>query len=125
MDAAGKTGTTNGSRDAWFAGYTPELLCVVWVGFDDNAPLQRPAAEVALPIWVEFMKGALSGVDPRRFLPPAHGVVGRTIDRNTGLLATASCPARGEVFIAGTEPREYCPLHHDELVVEAVSLSQE
>jgi penicillin-binding protein 1B len=125
MDAAGKTGTTNGSRDAWFAGYTPELLCVVWVGFDDNTPLNMPAAQVALPIWAEFMKGAVSGVDPRRFLPPAHGVVGRTIDRDTGLLATASCPARGEVFIAGTEPREFCPLHHEDLVVEAVALAPE
>lgn len=123
MDAAGKTGTTNGSKDAWFAGYTPELLCVVWVGFDDNAPLDMPAAQVALPIWVDFMKSAVSGVNPQRFMPPAHGVVVRTIDRDTGFLATASCPARGEVFIAGTEPQEYCPLHHDDLVVEAVTLS--
>jgi len=126
MDAAGKTGTTNGSKDAWFAGYTPELLCVVWVGFDDNSPLNMTAAQVALPIWVEFMKSALAGVSPRRFTPPAQGVVLRTIDRDSGFLATASCPGRGEVFISGTEPREYCPLHHeDDLVVEAVTLSPE
>ena len=113
-DAAGKTGTTNGAKDAWFAGYTPELLCVVWVGFDDNAPLDRPASEVALPIWVEFMKAALAGTNPGRFEPPREGVVRRSIDRYSGLLATADCPPRWEVFIAGTEPRRYCPLHHEQ-----------
>jgi membrane carboxypeptidase/penicillin-binding protein len=61
LDAAGKTGTTNDLRDAWFAGFTPELLTVVWVGFDDNQPIGLSGAQAALPIWTQFMKGALAG----------------------------------------------------------------
>ena len=57
IDVAGKTGTTNDMRDAWFAGFTPDLLCVVWVGFDDNSPVNLSGARAALPIWVDFMKG--------------------------------------------------------------------
>ena len=60
-DAAGKTGTTNDLRDAWFVGFTPELLTVVWVGFDDNQPLGLSGGRAALPIWVDFMKAALAG----------------------------------------------------------------
>ena len=56
LDAAGKTGTTNDLRDAWFAGFTPELLTVVWVGFDDNQPVGLSGAQAALPIWTNFMK---------------------------------------------------------------------
>ena len=61
LDAAGKTGTTNDLRDAWFVGFTPELLTVVWVGFDDNQPLGLSGAQAALPIWTAFMKRALAG----------------------------------------------------------------
>jgi penicillin-binding protein 1B len=112
-EAAGKTGTTNNSRDAWFAGFTPDLLCVVWVGYDDNASLSMPASEAALPIWTEFMKQALAGRKPARFDPAPEGVVFRTIDKDTGLLATAECPrVVAEAFIAGTEPRRYCPGQH-------------
>ena len=60
-DAAGKTGTTNDLRDAWFVGFTPELLTVVWVGLDDNQPLGLSGAQAALPIWTSFMKNALAG----------------------------------------------------------------
>ena len=60
-DAAGKTGTTNDLRDAWFVGFTPELLTVVWVGLDDNQPLGLSGAQAALPIWTAFMKNALAG----------------------------------------------------------------
>jgi penicillin-binding protein 1B len=123
VDAAGKTGTTNGAKDAWFAGYTPELLCVIWVGYDDNTPLDRPASEVALPIWVEFMKQALAGTDPASFEPPRTGLVRRNIDRYSGLLATADCPPRWEVFIAGTEPTRYCPLRHVD-PADAMTLSE-
>jgi penicillin-binding protein 1B len=64
--AAGKTGTTDDSRDAWCAGFSDELLAVVWVGRDDNAPLGMTGAEAALPIWTDFMKGAsLSGAGRR------------------------------------------------------------
>src|SRR5437899_12435411 len=61
LDAAGKTGTTNDLRDAWFVGFTPELLTVVWVGFDDNQPVGLSGAKAALPIWTDFMIRALAG----------------------------------------------------------------
>jgi len=111
-DAAGKTGTTNDMRDAWFAGYTPDLLCVVWVGFDDNTPLNLSGAKAALPIWTDFMKNALSGVKPSPFAVPANGVVFIEIDKETGLLSTPHCPrVISEAFIAGTEPIERCSQH--------------
>jgi penicillin-binding protein 1B len=111
-DAAGKTGTTNDLRDAWFAGYTPDLLCVVWVGFDDNSPLNLSGAKAALPIWVEFMKRALAGVKTGQFSVPASNIVFVDIDRQTGLLATPNCPKTiSEAFIAGTEPFERCQWH--------------
>jgi penicillin-binding protein 1B len=111
-EAAGKTGTTNEYRDAWFAGYTPDLLCVVWVGFDDNTPVGLSGARAALPIWVEFMKAALSGKEPLSFTVPAENLVFVDIDEETGLLATPLCSkTRTEVFIAGTEPRVRCQAH--------------
>ncbi len=111
-DAAGKTGTTNDLRDAWFAGYTPDLLCVVWVGYDDNAPIRLSGAKAALPIWVEFMKGAVAGTKQRSFDVPPENVIFVDIDKDTGLLATPGCPKLlSEAFIAGTEPLERCPLH--------------
>jgi penicillin-binding protein 1B len=112
LDGAGKTGTTNDLRDAWFAGYTPDLLCVVWVGFDDNTPIGLPGSRAALPIWVEFMKDALAGKKTQRFLPPMEGVVFIDVDKETGLLAGPSCPkVVSEAFIAGTEPQERCTAH--------------
>jgi penicillin-binding protein 1B len=112
LDAAGKTGTTNDMRDAWFAGYTPDLLCVVWVGFDDNTPLNLSGARAALPIWAEFMKNALAGTRATPFSVPASGVVFVEIDKETGLLATPFCPkVVSESFIAGTEPFERCTEH--------------
>jgi penicillin-binding protein 1B len=112
-EAAGKTGTTNDYRDAWFAGFTPDLLCVVWVGFDDNTPVGLSGTRAALPIWVDFMKAALGGVQPTPFPPPPEGIVFADIDSDTGLLATPYCPkTRSEAFIAGTEPREPCGAHY-------------
>jgi membrane carboxypeptidase/penicillin-binding protein len=111
-DAAGKTGTTNDMRDAWFIGFTPELLCVVWVGFDDNTPINLAGSRAALPIWVDFMKAALAGVKTASFPVPPANVVFTTIDPQTGLLASPSCPSTfSESFIAGTEPQEYCSWH--------------
>ncbi|MGA2742623.1 MAG: penicillin-binding transpeptidase domain-containing protein, partial [Bryobacteraceae bacterium] len=112
LPAAGKTGT---SRDGWFAGFTSELLCVVWVGFDDNRDLHLEGARSALPIWTAFMKRA-SQIRPygsaRDFKPPS-GVVSANICNDTGDLAGANCPkARTEVFIAGTEPQTECDLHN-------------
>jgi penicillin-binding protein 1B len=111
MPAAGKTGT---SHDGWFAGYTSELLCVVWVGFDDNRELKLEGAHSAAPIWAEFMKRALpyrEYRDTKPFQAPA-GIVSLTIDPESGMPATPACPKmRTEVYIAGTEPVGVCPLH--------------
>ena len=110
-DAAGKSGTTNDLRDAWFVGFTPELLTVVWVGLDDNQPLGLSGTQAALPIWTAFMKRALAGHADVPFEAP-EGVTFVEIDRDTGKLATAACPRLfKEAFLAGTEPAEVCPLH--------------
>lgn len=109
--AAGKTGT---SRDGWFAGYTPNLVCVVWVGFDDNSELGLEGSKSALPIWAAFMKQALAlrpdlGGDS---FPKADNVVSAEIDPTTGLLATSLCAAkRTEYFIEGTAPSQECDAH--------------
>jgi penicillin-binding protein 1B len=110
-DAAGKSGTTNDLRDAWFVGFTPELLTVTWVGYDDNLPLGLSGTTAALPIWTEFMKKALAGRGNRQFSAP-EGITWVEIDRDTGKLATPGCPrTMSESFISGTEPTEYCELH--------------
>jgi len=110
-DAAGKSGTTNDLRDAWFVGFTPELLTVVWVGLDDNQPLGLSGTQAALPIWTSFMTRALTGRDSPSFQTP-EGITFVDIDRDTGLLAGPACPrVFSEAFIHGTEPRELCHLH--------------
>jgi len=111
LDAAGKTGTTNDLRDAWFAGFTPGLLTVVWIGFDDNQPLGLSGAQAALPIWTEFMKRALAGTPNIPFEAP-EGVSFVDIDPDTGKLAVPGCPrVIREAFLAGTEPTRACDLH--------------
>lgn len=109
--AAGKTGT---SHDGWFAGFTSNLLCVVWVGFDDNRELDLPGSEAAAPIWAEFMKSAVALPeyrDTQSFSPP-EGIASGLIDPETLQAATPECPAPvQEVFIAGTEPTTMCELH--------------
>ena len=111
LDAAGKSGTTNDLRDAWFVGFTPELLTVTWVGYDDNQPLGLSGSAAALPIWTEFMKNALAGHMSQPFDAP-EGITWAEIDRDTGKLATPGCPrTMTESFISGTEPTEYCELH--------------
>ncbi len=111
VPAAGKTGT---SHDGWFAGFTSELLCVVWVGFDDNEVLDLQGADSAAPIWAEFMKTALNyreyrGTNP--FQAP-DGIVSIDIDPESGMPATPACSnTRKEVYIAGTQPVGACPLH--------------
>jgi membrane carboxypeptidase/penicillin-binding protein len=111
LDAAGKTGTTNDLRDAWFVGFTPELLTVVWVGLDENQALGLSGAQAALPIWTSFMNRALAGHPDRAFDVPSN-VTFTDIDRDNGLLATPSCPrVFHEAFLSGTEPTEVCDLH--------------
>ena len=102
--AAGKTGT---SHDGWFAGYTSKLICVVWVGFDDNEELKLEGSQSALPIWTEFMKRAHTrrsyrGAGP---FPMPDGVVAVPVDPANGLLASAGATnAKNEVFVTGTQP---------------------
>lgn len=111
--AAGKTGTTNDSRDAWFAGFTPRTLAVVWVGFDDNRVLGLTGGQAAAPIWASFMK-CISGSEPQLDFVSPPGVVYKRIDRQNGLVATAYCPRAQviqEIFVQGTEPTTTCDLH--------------
>jgi membrane carboxypeptidase/penicillin-binding protein len=111
LDAAGKSGTTNELRDAWFAGFTPDLIAVVWVGLDDNTPLGLGGAQAALPIWTSFMKSALIGRSNVPFTVP-DTVVLADIDRDSGQLATPWCPrVFREAFVLGTEPLAPCNLH--------------
>ena len=106
--AAGKTGT---SHDAWFAGYTTNLLCIVWVGNDDYTDIKLAGGAAAAPIWAEFMKRAVQlpqYADTKEF-PAPEGVVNVTLDKTTNLLATPSCPEDYSIaFIAGTEPKQTC-----------------
>src|SRR5215470_17420511 len=112
-EMAGKTGTSNSGKDAWFVGYTPDLVAGVWVGFDDMRVLGRgeAGAKAALPIWIDFMKVALKGRAAKAFVQPSGVVVAR-IDKRTGLLAA---PGEGdadvmtEVFLDGTAPTEMAP----------------
>ncbi len=111
VSAAGKTGTTNDTRDAWFVGYTPELLTVVWVGYDDNRSLGLSGSQAALPIWTRFMKAAVSGRDDLPFSVPS-GVRVVEIDPSTGMLAKSGCPSRQrEVFRRDHAPRDLCTSH--------------
>ncbi len=111
MDAAGKTGTTNDLRDAWFVGFTPQLLTVVWVGLDDNQALGLSGGQAALPIWLAFMQRALAGRGDHPFEVP-DGVGFVEIDRDTGAAAAPGClRVFSESFLAGSEPGELCEVH--------------
>ncbi|MFQ5701624.1 MAG: penicillin-binding transpeptidase domain-containing protein, partial [Acidobacteriota bacterium] len=109
-NAAGKTGTTDDYRDAWFAGYTPDILALVWVGFDDGSSTGLPGARAALPIWVDFMKHAGAQTD-ETFEEPA-GIVWERVDPTSGGRARWSCPsAYWMAFLEGTEPTKRCDAH--------------
>jgi penicillin-binding protein 1B len=106
--AAGKTGS---SHDGWFAGYTSNLLCIVWVGYDDYSDLRLSGAQTAAPIWAEFMKKAVAlpeYSDVKPFTQP-EGVVDVQLDKITNRLATPACPDDYTIaFVAGTEPHDTC-----------------
>ena len=106
---AGKTGTTNNYMDAWFLGYTPDLIAGVWVGMDKDEPIGKneTGARAANPIWVRFMEKALKGMPVKNFQIPT-GVVFTKIDKKTGLLATPETTDMVlECFVEGTEPTEF------------------
>ena len=111
LPAAGKTGT---SHDGWFAGFTSQLLCIVWVGFDDYRELDLEGARSALPIWTEFMKKAarLGAYRNAHEFPQPRGVESAKICLESGKLAGDFCTeTMTDMFIAGTEPRDKCDLH--------------
>jgi penicillin-binding protein 1B len=109
--AAGKTGTTNDGRDAWFVGYTSSLLAGVWTGADDNRALKLTGAKDALPLWAKFMKDAVADRPAEEFVRP-DGLVQVRICVESGMLARSGCPKKlDELFIAGTEPLHECALH--------------
>jgi len=108
---AGKTGTTSNYRDAWFIGYSPRILSLVWVGFDDGTSTRLAGGDACIPIWTAHMNriaGLVPDVDWKR----PDDVIDRMIDPQSGMLATPYCPQpRDEIFVAGTEPTSLCPLH--------------
>lgn len=111
LPAAGKTGT---SRDGWFAGYTSNLVTVIWVGFDDNRDLGFTGGVAVAPIWADFMIKAttLPGYRNVKDFDPPDGIQAVMIDPETSELATASCPTtRSEVYVNGSAPTQYCELH--------------
>lgn len=107
--AAAKTGTTD--TDAWMVGYTPSLVCAVWVGYDNNQPLTVSESHLAAPIWAKFMGTAQDHLPTPWYKPPS-GLVQRTVDPLTGALATNLCrTTETDYFQPGSEPVESCPLH--------------
>jgi len=105
---AGKTGTTSEYRDAWFVGYTPDLLGAAWVGFDDGRPLRLSSAATALEVWAAVMRPILRAQPAGTFAVP-QGIVFRDVDAASGLLPAPQCPYTiHEAFVAGSEPRVPC-----------------
>ncbi len=106
---AGKTGTTDDEHDLWFVGFTPELVAVVWIGFDKPRSIGVPSSQAALPIWTRFIKDSL-GTRIRGAFPKPSQVRQIEIDPRSGARALAGCPVRRtEYFLPGTEPVEVCP----------------
>jgi penicillin-binding protein 1A len=116
VDLAGKTGTTNDQKDAWFTGFNNRLVASVWMGFDQAKPLgdKETGAHLALPMWMKFMRTALDGM-PQSQMPEPDGIVRVRIDPETGYLTTASNP-RGlfEYFSEDSVPTQQVPKHSDE-----------
>ena len=138
LPAAGKTGTTNDFNDAWFVGFTPKLAAGVWVGFDQPHTILPNgfAADIAVPLWAQFMKAATQTDSPDWFTPPV-GVTTATVCRISGKLATEGCqdvevvdPDRHierrsmiytEYFARGTQPTAFCDLHPTRGVFEKIA----
>jgi len=110
--AAGKTGTTNDFKDGWFVGYTPEIMALIWVGFDDGTSLQAPASALTLPLWADLMSAMPHHVSGSWFKTPPDIVV-ETVCKESGQMALASgCPlTMEEYFLAENSPKERCTLH--------------
>jgi penicillin-binding protein 1B len=109
---AGKTGTTNNFRDAWFVGYTPDILALVWVGFDNGDSIESTGSSAALPIWAQLMEAIPQHRSGKKFKVP-EGVEKRLVCSVTGLLINGNaCPQPfEEYFLSRQVPTEKCPLH--------------
>ena len=104
---AGKTGTTSDYRDAWFVGYTPDMVTTLWMGFDHGAPLRLSSGEAAIPLWGAYMSSIPHSTSQPK---PPKGVTFREIDPETGMLWSKGCPGPWtEVFLDGTAPTHHCP----------------
>jgi penicillin-binding protein 1A len=128
LPAAGKTGTTNEYKDAWFVGFTPRMVTGVWIGYDQPQPIMGGgyAAEVAVPLWASFMRKATNG-DPDEWYDAPAGVVAVQVCRLSGKRPVSGCQGSTyytsegryassssvytDYFVKGTEPRDYCPIH--------------
>jgi penicillin-binding protein 1B len=118
--ASGKTGTTDDSRDSWFIGYTPDVVCAVWVGYDSGAKTGLTGASGALRIWARFLQALYPRKGPMGQSPP-EGVETAVIDPESGFLATTSCPQTlREAYLTGTAPQETCPQHPVHPVVDTL-----
>ncbi len=116
--ASGKTGTTDGNRDSWFVGYTPDVVCAVWVGYDSGADTGVTGAHGALRIWARFLRALYPESGPLTLQPP-DGIEFAEIDPDSGFLATTACPQPlREAYLSGTAPAEMCPLHPVNPVVD-------
>lgn len=113
--AAGKTGTTDEYKDAWFAGYTPQLCCAVWVGYDQNTTVNLAGGVVAGPIWANFIREASTQITSQDF-PKPEQVILVPVCLDTGQIACESCPRQIQMaFLEGTEPAEICYEHRSDL----------
>ncbi len=122
LPAAGKTGTTNDSRDAWFVGYTPELLALVWVGFDNGDSIHNTGATAAVPIWAELVRSVPHCTTGSWFKMP-EGIVKKAICKESGKLASGgSCPQFEEVFLESCMPAETCGIHPAGLIQKIKNL---
>lgn len=120
---AGKTGTTNDRRDSWFAGYSPDRVTVVWVGYDDNSATHLSGARAALPIWSRFTSAVRPAGGYPEFAVPT-GMVAATVDPTTGQLATPYCPHRAsEIFTEWEMPTEPCAEHAPGVVLASLEAS--
>ncbi|HEX3069751.1 MAG TPA: PBP1A family penicillin-binding protein [Thermoanaerobaculia bacterium] len=108
---AGKSGTTSSYRDAWFIGYSPRILSLVWLGFDDGHSVRLAGGDACVPIWTTNMT-RIGGLIPEVDWKRPDDVVERRIDPESGMLATPYCTTtKDEIFVAGTEPTSVCPIH--------------
>jgi penicillin-binding protein 1A len=115
--AGGKTGTSNDNTDNWFIGFTPQITCGVWIGFDDKTKIGIGRGEVgsttALPIWANFMKSATADM-PAKDFPVPPGIYTTTICLDSGKLAREDCPRTlTDIFTEATLPKEECTLNHN------------